>query len=391
MMQAHIGDWDLKNKNVILRIDGNVPMKNGVILNDYRLQSCLPTLQLLLDKGAHVLLITHIGRPEGPDPHLSTAHLLPWFEQHGFAITFAKESKEAAEQLINHRLVLLENLRFFPGEQNKDRAFAQGIAKLGDYYVDDAFGTLHRSDASITLVPAFFDAQHRSIGLLVEHELATLHILMQKPKRPFHLIVGGGKIVDKLPLITCHLDHIDHLYVGPAISTTFLLAQQKETGTSLVNTLVLPEVKQLMSAIKEKGVRLHLPIDYIVAEKTYDGPLKTIDADKMQPDLCFISIGPKTAKQWGKELQQAQTIVYNGLMGTLKRPETLKNVQTLFEAMRHAPGTCIIGGGDSVAAALEFGIANHNTYLSTGGGATLHYLSGQDLPGIIALKDGTKT
>ena len=389
-MQSRIGGWDLKNKPVILRIDGNVPMKNGIILNDYRLQSCLPTLQLLLDKGAHVLLITHLGRPDGPDPHLSTAHLLPWFEQHGFTITFARDSKEAAEKLADHHLVLLENVRFFPGEKKRDCTFAQRLAKLGEYYVDDAFGTLHRADASITLIPTFFDDHHRTIGLLVEHEIEMLGTILHQPERPFSLIVGGGKITDKLPLIMCHLDHLDHLFLGPAISNTFLLAQQKEIGTSLVNTLVLPEIKNIITAAKEKGVTLHLPIDYIVAEKTYDGPLKTIDADNMKPDLCIISIGPKTAKQWGHELQQSKTIVYNGLMGTLKRPKTLENIHLLFEAIKRAPGKTIIGGGDSVAAAQYFTIGNNTTYLSTGGGATLHYLCGQALPGIEALKNGAK-
>jgi 3-phosphoglycerate kinase len=385
---------DLKNKRVLVRVDLNVPTKNGTILNDYRLQAILPTIQLLQSQGAKIILITHRGRPEGHEPELSTKILIPWLEHHGFSIVFAPTIEQAHEESNkkNSSIVLLENLRFFPGEKKRDNDFAKQLASLGDYYVNDAFGTLHRHDSSVALVPELFSAEKRSIGLLIEKELAMLKKLVEKPQQPYVVLVGGGKIKTKIPTLASLVGKAQTIVLLPAIVFTFLKALGKPIGTSFVDDTMLETCKKLLATAQEKGTEIIFPVDYQVADKKFTGPLSEIDSDEIPAGKMGISVGPKTIALLKKQLLQAQTIFYNGLMGDQTREETLTGSKAIFSLMAQSPGFSVIGGGDSVAIGQKIPEAKEISYFSTGGGTTLAFLSGQELPGLKPfLKNRTET
>lgn len=380
--------FNMHNKRVFVRADLNVPIKNGIITNDYRLQALLPTIKYIQQAGGKIILATHIGRPKNVDPSLSTRALIPWFTSHGYSITFQSDLEQAYTDSFKdfHTILLLENLRFFPGEKNGDSAFAQKLASLGDYYVDDAFGSLHRTDASIVLVPTFFPADKRTIGLLVERELQMLDRLLT-PEQPFSLILGGGKVADKIPIINALLPRIHSLLLCTAISNTFVKALGNSIGKSLVDEAALPLCKELVDRAQELGVIVYLPVDYYAAHDSFNGPVITepIDAQAFPHDAVAISIGPKTVALYAREFMKDHTLFVNGLMGDLNRPETLRGTQLLYAAIGRSPALSVIGGGDSVAAAYQLGDVSQFDYLSTGGGATLAYISGQELPGLSVL------
>ncbi len=391
-MKSAIHDWDVKDKTVLVRIDANVPIDQGTILNDQRLLASLPTINLLLDKGAQIILLSHLGRPQDKEKHLSNKQLISWFKDVGYDIVFANSIASAKQLLeLDHKLVLLENIRFFPEEKKQDETFAQELATLGHYYVNDAFGTLHRTDTSITILPQQFDQQHKSIGLLVEHELAMLDGLLQHPQKPFILIIGGGKIQAKAPLIADLLPRLSALFLGPGLVFTFLKAEGKNIGRSLLDEQMLGLCKEIIEQAEQRNIPIYYPHDYVVAEGSYNGPLHLINTDQIPEQDVGVSIGPKTVQAWAKEISKAKTILVNGLMGSVKRTESLAYVKEVYHAITHADATTIIAGGDSAAAAYYFGMAQGMSYISTGGGATLHYVSGNELPGLIALKNGTKT
>lgn len=386
-------NYDLENKRVFLRADLNIPLYNGVILDDYRLQAILPTLDLILQKKGTIVLATHIGRPKGVDPLLSTKIIVPWFENRGYKIEHISDLETAYQKTmeIKGKILLLENLRFFPGEKADDQTFAQLLASLGDYYVNDAFGTLHRTDSSIFLVPQFFNTTHHTIGLLVEKELKTLSKLIETPQHPFILIIGGGKVHDKLPILKNLLAKTTTILLCPAIVFTFLKALGHEVGKSLVDNSALASCKEFLAYAAQQKVEILFPLDYQIAENTLDGQLNIVEADKMPHNGFGISVGPKTLKLYIEKINKARMIFYNAAMGFPSRPETLQGTSTLLQALAISPAFSVIGGGDSVAAAQKCGIKNSlNTYLSTGGGATLAYLAGERLPGLEALGYYTK-
>lgn len=399
-LTCHIPAWELHNKRVFLRADLNVPLVNGTIADDYRLRALIPTIQLIQKKGGIILLATHIGRPKTPDPKLSTRLLIPWFAKHGLEVTFAATPQDAQCMLKtvtskNHEppqkaLVLLENLRFFPGEKNRDQNFAQELAALGDFYVNDAFGSLHRTDTSITLVPALFAPEKKSIGLLVEWELLALEPLLVSPKKPYVAVIGGGKVADKLPLLEGLLSKVDALLLCPAIIFTFLKAQGKSVGKSLVDPSALGTCEKLLALAQERHVTIHVPLDYQIAHDTISGPLSYVDAEAIPDNGIGISVGPKTIAAYTQILNGAHTIFFNAAMGFSSREKTLQGTYALIRAIAQAPGLSIVGGGDSVAAVEKMGLEKKIGYLSTGGGATLAYISGQELPGLSALGDRTK-
>lgn len=390
-MKSKLADFDIQGKTVLLRIDANVPIDHGIILNDQRLVASLPTIHQLLDKGAHIILMTHMGRPQNEDPNFSTQQLISWFQDNGLDIAFAKNIDDAQNKKENHRLILLENLRFFPGEKGRDPQFAQQLAQLGEFYINDAFGTFARKDTSVTLLPDQFEEHHKTIGLLVEHELAMLDQIIKKNKKPFYLIIGGGKVADKIPLIAKLLPHISSLFLGPAIVFTFLKAMGKKVGNSLVDSNAINLCKDIIMQAEQLGVTIEYPLDYIIAEGSFDGPFEITENNVIPDGDVGVSIGPKTAKQWSNQLMKAETIVLNGLMGTVKRIESLAYTKDIFHAMTQSHATTLIAGGDSVAALYYFNLAKNIDYLSTGGSATLQYLSGQNLPALDALKNRTKT
>ena len=272
--------YDLNNKRVILRADLNVPLDNGIIVDDYRLQAILPTIDLILKKKGTITLLTHIGRPKKQEVLLSTKLLLDWFTQRNYTVSWAATIDEAL-QLINmpiKSILMVENLRFYPEEKNQDLSFAKKLSTLGDFYVNDAFGALHRTDTSITALPTFFAPDHRTIGLLVEKELTTLAKLIDKPQKPFVIILGGGKVKDKVPLIENFLHHSNTILLCPAIVTTFLKAIGQEVGKSLVDETALELCKSIIEKAKSRGIEIVFPTDYLIAHQTIQGTREIVGA-----------------------------------------------------------------------------------------------------------------
>lgn len=391
-MKSSINAWTLNNQRVLLRIDANVPINRGIILNDQRLQASIPTINMLLDKGARIIILTHLGRPETQDPELSTKQLLPWFFRAGYDVIFADNEANAQQALDSgHQIVLYENLRFFPGEREQSITFAQSLAQLGTYFVNDAFGTLHRSNCSITLLPQQFDANHKSIGLLVEHELQMLDTFMRTLRKPFLLIIGGGKAHDKIPLIKALLPQLSAICIGPSICFPFLKALGHATGKAYVDQYLFNLCQEIITQATQLQIPFYYPYDYITAQGLFEGPLDLVNAQSIHSNEIGISVGPKTVAHWTHIIRTSKTVLTNGLMGSLERTESLIYVQELLKNIALSETTSIIAGGDSIAAAHYFKIAGHITYLSTGGGATLQYISRQPLAGLAALKDGAKT
>ncbi|MCX5922044.1 MAG: phosphoglycerate kinase [Candidatus Dependentiae bacterium] len=379
--------WDLTNKRVLVRADLNVPLANGAIAHDYRLQSILPTIDLIQKNGGKVIIITHMGRPKKPTAELSTKNLIPWFEKKGYTITWTDNLNDAYNKSLEDQksILLCENLRFFPGEKGGDATFAQSLARLGDYYVNDAFAAMHRGDTSITLVPTYFAPDKRTIGLLVEKEITTLDKLLTSSKKSFVLILGGGKVVEKLRLIENMLDKVQTILLCPAIVFTFLKALGKPVGKSLVDQTALTICANLMEQAQQKKVSLEFPIDYQIATDNINGPLSLVEADAFPANGIGISIGPKTVELFKEHINNAHTIFFNAAMGFGDRKETVEGTTALLHAVAESNAFSVVGGGDSVAATETLNIHDRIDYLSTGGGATLTYLSSQTLPGLVAL------
>ncbi|MGB8367196.1 MAG: phosphoglycerate kinase, partial [Candidatus Babeliales bacterium] len=367
--------------------------ENGKILNDFKLKSLQNTIDYILINGGTIVLATHIGRPQTYDPNLSTKLLVPWFKQHEYSIVFTKDLDDAYQKSkeANKQIILLENMRFFPGEKNKDIFFAKKLARLGDFYVNDAFGTLHCTDTSVTLVPEEFPSKKRTIGFLVEKELKMLNKLLSHPTQHFILIVGGKKIADKIPFIQHLLKKVNTILLCPAIVFTFLQAINKPVGNSLVDDQMFKICKLILTEAKKKKVSILFPLDFQVAKKTIYGPLTIVLADQLMPDDIGISIGPKTIKSWEPVIKQAGTIFFNGCMGFSDRTETLVGMKSLLNVIIKTKGTSIIAGGDSVAVTTNLGFDQQFDYLSTGGGAALAYLSGETLPGLVAINKNINT
>jgi len=386
-MVSKIPEWNLTNKRVLLRADLNVPIDQELIVDDTRLQAIRPTLDLILKKGGHCIITTHIGKPKEFDPNLSTENLINWFKKNNYTIEFAHTTTEALDKknTSGAQIILLENLRFFHGEKNNDHRFAQELANLGDYYVNDAFGTLHRTDTSIALVPLLFSHDKRSIGLLVEKELRILDELREHPQHPFVLVLGGSKAATKIPLIESLIDKANTILLCPALAFTFSKALGKPIGKSLVDDTMLEKCKKIIKKSYECNVDIVLPVDYQIAYENISGPLEIIDSDKIPYNAIGISIGPKTIELFKTKLNDAKTIFFNGTPGFIDQPETLKGAKNLLRAITETSALTIISGGDSIATAHTCGLLQAFTHISTGGGSALTYLSGQPLPGLECL------
>ncbi|KKP35465.1 MAG: Phosphoglycerate kinase [candidate division TM6 bacterium GW2011_GWF2_32_72] len=382
-MKCNLIDANLNGKRVFLRADLNLPIEAPNILNDFKLQSILPTIDLIQKKGGKVILATHLGRPKNHEPELSTIHLISWFKDHDYNIKFQDDLNEAIKDSKSNEdeILLLENLRFFPGEKNKDPKFAKQLKQLADFYVNDAFGVSHRDDASLKALPELFDDQHKMCGLLINKEILTAEKLINSPAHPFVLIIGGSKIADKIQAIQELLDKIDTLLLCPAIVFTFLKAQGKEVGNSLVDESSIELVKRIIQEAKQKKVEIIFPLDYIIAKDDFNGELSFTDKPEIPESYAGVTIGPKTIELFSTKIQKAKTVFYNGLMGDLKRPETLESVKDIFKAMDQSQGLSVIGGGESSAIATMYEL-NKNNQVSTGGGALLYFISHKKLPGL---------
>ena len=376
-------NWNLKQKTVFLRADLNVPLSNGTILDDFRLTAVQPTLNLLIQKGAKVIIATHLGRPQGiVDASLSTKILMPWFEKKGYAVTFCTTLDDAARS--DAPLILLENLRFFPGEQTHDKKFAATLASLAQFYVNDAFGTLHRADSSLTLVPQSFNAEHRTIGLLVERELNALEKLLH-PNHPFLIMLGGGKVSTKLPMIKNLLGIVNTILLCPALVFTFLKAQAYAVGTSLVDNDALASSLNILKEATEKNTEIVFPDDYRIFLNNDRKKLITVSAHDMPPTGMGVSIGPKTVEHFAHFIKNAKTIFFNAAMGFADNKETQQQTYELLRLIAQSSAYKVVGGGDSVLAVKQCKLQDDMNFLSTGGGSTLAYLAHEPLPGLVAL------
>lgn len=377
----------LSGKRIFLRADLNVPLIDGIIQSDYRLEALLPTLDLLIRQNTTIVIATHIGRPSGYDQAVSTQHLIAWFAHRGYDIGFAADVATAYELSMQkkHQIIMLENLRFFPGEKARDATFAQQLARLGDYYVSDSFATLHRNDTSITLVPYLFAHDHRCVGLLVIRELTQLYELLKQPKRPFILVIGGGKVADKIPLIMNLLDTVDTILLCPAIVFSFLYALGLPTGKSLIDTESKTVCLALLEQARIKNVQVLFPTDYYVTHDSFTAAVQEapVHADALKSDMVGITIGPDTIRRYTTIVASAGSILVNGLMGEVNRPPTLIATVELFKALSaHKTALRLIGGGDSVAAVELLGFQTTIGSISTGGGSMLALLGGEQLPGL---------
>ncbi len=387
---------DVAGKRVFLRCDLNVPLKEGVIKDDGRIKASLPTIQLLLEKGASLVIAAHLGRPKGEaKPELSLAPVAKRLsellgrevkfvgEVTGAAVTTAAESLKAGE------ILLLENIRFSAAETSKEEseraAFAAELAKLADFYVGDGFGAVHRKHASVFDLPKLLP---HAAGLLVAAEVQVLKKLTQNPERPYGVVLGGAKVSDKLGVIENLLGKVDVLAIGGGMVFTFLKAQGKEIGTSLVEAEMLDVVKGLIATAEKNGVKLVLPTDIVVAPTfAPDATPTLVAADAIPADQMGLDIGPVSAKAFAAEVVKCKTVFWNGPMGVFEFPNFAAGTKVVAQALTQVSGISVVGGGDSAAAVRALGFADSQFgYISTGGGASLEYLEGKDLPGLKALE-----
>ena len=372
----------LENVRVLLRADLNVPLKNDKIASDFRLQAFRPTLDLLIQKKACILLVTHIGQPTDQDPHLSTKLLLPWFNKQKYSISYAETIEKAAQLFAPAHIVLLENIRFWAEEKAETQTLAQALRAITDVFVQDAFGALHRSDTTIAQLPLLYPEEHRTIGLLVEQELAALNTILVKPKKPVFAFIGGAKIATKLPLIHNLMTIADTIALLPPLSLTFAHAKNQPVGKSLIDQTFNNVVRITLNNARKNNKRILLPLDYLVSRNGWHEPYETIAANAFEPDQMGITIGPKTQKLYQQESGQAKTIIFNGPSGDLAYPKTCTAMRKLFAFWCPSSAYRLVAGADSIAFLQQFKLQACVNYCSSGGGASITYLSGKKLPGL---------
>lgn len=374
---------------MLVRSDLNVPLENGAVADDTRIRASLPTLRRLLDAGARIALVSHLGRPKGRvRADLSLRPVAPRLATLlGVGVSFCEESvgekaAQAVSELSDGQLVLLENLRFHAGEEQNDRDFARALADLADVYVNDAFGTAHRAHASTAGVTEFFE--NVAAGDLLEAELSHLEVV-RRPARPFAVVLGGAKVSDKLAVLESLAPLADVLAIGGAMSYTFLAALGKPTGTSLTESDRVEDAKRVMRASEAAGRRLLLPTDHLIAQRLEAGaPTRVVE--RIPDGWMGVDIGPETAKRYGEEVRAAATVFWNGPMGVFEIAEFAHGTEHLAQATAETAATTVVGGGDSLAAIGRLGIGDQIDHLSTGGGASLEFIQGLELPGVAALE-----
>jgi len=384
-----VRDTALKGKRVLVRVDFNVPLERGEVVDDTRIRAVLPTVQYLLQQGSAVILMSHLGRPEGRvqddlrlDPVGRRLSELVGQEVRKVDDCVGPEVERATESLEPGQVLLLENLRFHPEEEENDQGFARQLASLADVYVNDAFGAAHRAHASTTGVTAYLPSV---AGLLMERELQMLGEALANPTRPFVAVLGGAKVSGKIGVIRSLLSKVDLLLVGGGMANTFLKAQGLEVGQSLVDNDSLAVAREMLD---QAGQRLVLPVDVVVADAfAADAEARTVSTDTVPPGWLIVDIGPRTVSLFEKKLSTAGTVVWNGPMGVFEFPRFAAGTRALAESLARSQATSIVGGGDSAAAVRQAGLEDKMTFVSTGGGASLMFLEGRSLPGVEALED----
>ncbi len=389
MQQATVRDLETGGKRVLVRVDYNVPLEESRVTDDTRIVASLPTLRHLLEQNAAVVLMSHLGRPKGKvNPKYS---LKPAAERLaellGRPVKMAPdcvgpEALAMKQALAPGEVLLLENLRFHPEEEANDRDFARQLSEGCEQYVNDAFGAAHRAHASTAAVAEFLPAV---AGLLMERELTELGNLLTRPERPFVAILGGAKVADKIAVLESLVEKADTILIGGGMSFTFLKARGKEIGRSLLDDV--HQAEKVEQAARARGTEILLPVDVVVAPEIKEGvPTRTVSVDEIPPDLMGLDIGPETARLFANKIKSAQTIFWNGPQGVFETPPFDIGTRAVAMAVAESAGRSCVGGGDSVAAITQMNLADKVTHVSTGGGASLEFLEGRDLPGVKALK-----
>ena len=394
-----VDDINAKGQRVLVRCDFNVPLKNGVITDENRIVAALPTIKKLINDGGKVILCSHLGKPKGePKPELSLAPVaVRLSELLGKDVVFAADdnvvgenAKKAVAEMKDGDVVLLQNTRYRAEETKNVETFSAELGSLADIFVNDAFGTAHRAHCSTVGVVSY--VKEAVVGYLIGKELKYLGSAVDNPERPFVTILGGAKVADKLTVIENLLNKADTLIIGGGMAYTFLAAKGYGIGTSLFDAEKVDYCKNMLKKAEEKGVKLLLPIDCTIA-KDFPDPIdaeidvEIVDADKIPDDMMSLDIGPKTAELFANEVMNAKTVVWNGPMGVFENPTLAKGTFAVAKALADSSAVTVIGGGDSAAAANTLGFGDKMTHISTGGGASLEFLEGKELPGIAALND----
>jgi phosphoglycerate kinase len=389
-----LDDLDVRGKRVLLRADLNVPLKGGVVTDATRIERLAPTIDALARKDAKIVVLSHFGRPQGrPDPEFSLRPLVePLARAIGRPVAFAEDcigekARRIVEALRPGEVALLENLRFHPGEEANDRSFAQALAELGEVYVDDAFSAAHRAHASIAALAHLLPA---AAGLLMQAELDALAAALERPARPVLALVGGAKVSTKLDLLRFIIGKVDVLAIGGAMANTLLLAQGVAIGRSLCERDMAPEARRLLDLARERGCRVILPEDAVVAAALQPSPAaRTVAIDRVPADMMILDIGPRTVAGITAALENARTLVWNGPLGAFETPPfeagTTAVAKKTAELTRQGRLLSVAGGGDTVAALAKAGVGDALSYVSTAGGAFLEWLEGRELPGVAAL------
>lgn len=405
MAKKLVTDLDVTGKKVIVRVDFNVPLKNGEITDDNRIVAALPTIKYLVEHGARVILLSHLGKIDykKTDEEIAAAkkknNMAPVAKRlqeklEGTKVVFVDatrgaELEKAVSELKDGEVLLMQNTRYEKGESKNDEELGKYWASLGELYVSDAFGSVHRAHASTVGIPTYLPS---AVGFLIEKELKFLGDAVENPVRPFAGILGGAKVADKLAVISNLLEKCDTLIIGGGMAYTFLKAQGKEVGKSLVDDTKLDYCKEMMEKADKLGKKLLLPIDTVVASSfpdPIDGPIETevVSSDDIPADKEGLDIGPKTAELFAEVVKSAKTVVWNGPMGVFENPTLAAGTKAVAKALAECDGTTIIGGGDSAAAIKQLGYADKVSHVSTGGGASLEFLEGKGLPGVDVIEE----
>ena len=391
-MKRTIEDVDFSGKRALVRVDLNTPLAGGVVADDTRIRAVLPTIKYLMERAKSVVLVSHLGRPKGePKPEFSLKPVAERLrELLGSDVSFCTDSllddyDAVGRSCESAKVTLLENIRFYPGETKNDPGLAEKLAGLGDIFVNDAFGAAHRAHASTVGV-----AQHLPAvaGFLMKKEIAFLSKALENPDRPFVAILGGAKVSDKIGVIQSLLDKVDTIIIGGGMAYTFMAAQGKGVGKSLLEGDRTDLCRETLEQAEKKGVKILLPVDHVVSsEFSEKGDIKVVGENDIPGDDMALDIGPETAELFSRAIMPAKTVVWNGPMGVFEMEKFAEGTIKIARAMAEVKGTTIVGGGDSVAALERYGLKDKMTHVSTGGGASLELLEGKKLPGMEALSD----